>query len=483
MDRGICTHALGVLAIILIASTTAGAQSREGSGTSWQPDESPMYAIHVQRGAWTIMSHENAFLQALHDSGDRGASQAGSINWFMGMAERGVGAGHLELRGMLSLEPWTIRGCGYPDLLTSGEVCDGGKIHDRQHPHDLFMEIAAEYDAPLTSTTRWQVYGGPAGEPALGPTAFSHRISAMPDPIAPISHHWLDSTHISFGVMTGGVYGNRWKAEASLFNGREPDEHRTDFDFGALDSYSGRVWLMATPRLVFQLSAGHLKDAEVADVGGVASPAAPRVTVNKVTASATYHHVSEKRLWASTIGWGRNSEPGIATNALLAETNVTVGDRDTWYGRFETMGKTADDLDVAAPGDAVFTIGKLQGGYTRYLPAQHGFRPGLGFVVSLGLVPEPLRNVYGGRTIPGAGVYLTLRPAQMKAAAAGGAHGMVMVQTALDPAKLMCTAGFDARNAAATMYMGKTYYFCSTADRDLFLTDPAMSLSMKPPNP
>src|SRR5581483_8945649 len=289
-----------VFAVVLaVYASVAAAQSetpmtREASGTSWQPDESPMYAVHVERGGWLLMSHENAFLQVLHDAGDRGATQAGSINWFMQMAERSVGRGHLELRGMVSAEPWTIRGCGYPDLLTSGEICNGAKIHDRQHPHDLFMELAGKYDAPLARGLRWQVYGGPAGEPALGTVAFQHRLSGMPDPIAPIAHHWLDSTHVSFGVITAGVYGRRWKAESSLFNGREPDEHRTNFDFGALDSYSARAWLVATPRLVFQLSAGHLKDAEVADAGGLALPLAPRVTVNRVTASATYHHSSDK---------------------------------------------------------------------------------------------------------------------------------------------------------------------------------------------
>jgi YHS domain-containing protein len=479
--------------VVLSMSSIAAAQqasgnvtppmTREGSGTSWQPDESPMYAVHLQRGAWTLMSHENAFVQALDDAGDRGASQAGSVNWFMEMAERSVATGHLELRGMISLEPWTVRGCGYPDLLTSGEICNGQKIHDRQHPHDLWMEIAVKYDAPLTSATRWQVYGGPAGEPAIGPGAFPHRVSAMPDPIAPISHHWLDSTHVSFGVVTGGVYGSRWKAEGSIFNGREPDQHRTDFDFGALDSYSARVWFLPTPRVALQVSAGHLKDAEVAAVGGIAAPLAPRVTVNRVTASLSYTRMSATRVWASTFAWGRNSEPGIATNAILAETNVTLEDRDTWFGRFEATGKTADDLDLVGVAGDAFTVGKLQGGYTRYLSAVRGFRPGIGFVVSLGLVPEALKNVYGGRTIVGAGVYVTLRPAMMKAGGTSTASsGMVMVQTALDPAKLSCAAGFDPATAPTATYQGKTYYFCSTMDRDRFLTDPEMSLSMRPPN-
>ena len=260
--------------------------SHEGSGTSWLPDESPMSAVHANVGAWTLMAHGTAFLQYLNETGDRGARQVGSVNWIMGMADRSVGSGHLGVRAMLSLEPWTVRGCGYPDPLASGEVCEGAAIHDRQHPHDLVMELAATYDRPLRGQVRWQIYGGPAGEPALGPTAFPHRISAMTTPLAPITHHWFDATHISYGVATGGVYGRRWKTEASIFNGREPDEHRTTMDFGALDSYSGRAWFLPTKRWALQVSAGRLTEAEVGHDGG------PRVDITRVTATATYHRMA-----------------------------------------------------------------------------------------------------------------------------------------------------------------------------------------------
>src|SRR5258705_4248701 len=101
------------------------------------------------------------------------------------------------------------------------------------------MELSAEYDGPLGGGTRWQLFGGPAAEPALGPVAYPHRISAMPNPIAPIAHHWFDSTHVSFGVITAGVYGGRWKIESSAFNGREPDERRKNLDLGPLDSVAG----------------------------------------------------------------------------------------------------------------------------------------------------------------------------------------------------------------------------------------------------
>lgn len=465
------------------------AMAREGSGTSWLPDSSPMYMVHRQQGPWMLMAHENAFLQFLHESSDRGDDQVGSINWVMGMAERNAGPGHLGLRGMFSVEPWTIHGCGYPDLLASGEQCRGEAIHDRQHPHDLAMEMSAEYDAPIAGSTRWQVFGGPAAEPALGPVAYPHRVSAMPNPIAPVTHHWFDATHVSFGVITGGVYGKRWKVESSAFNGREPDEDRKDFDFGALDSVSGRIWFLPTPNVALQASAGRLKEAEAGE--GVE----PRRDVTRATATATYHRVSAARVWASTIGWGRNEELDHATHAVLAETNVTRGDRDSWFGRVEVVGKTAHDLDITSDVPTcrdctdltTFALTKLQGGYTRYLNGG-ALRPGVGVVVSAAFVPERLRAAYGSRVNTGFGVFLTIRPAMMSmdvhaghAAAGGGERTMVMVQTALDPAKLTCPAGFDPRRAASTRYEGKTYYFCSTEDRDKFLTDPKMSLSMMPP--
>jgi hypothetical protein len=380
--------------------------TRGGSGTSWLPDETPMYAVHAQAGRWMLMAHGNAFVQYLREAGKRGGDQAGSINWLMGMADRRVGNGHLGLRGMISLEPWTIRGCGYPDLLASGEVCRGEAIHDRQHPHDLFMELAATYDRPLTGNIRLQVYGGPAGEPALGPTAFPHRISAMPSALAPITHHWLDATHITYGVATAGVYGPRWKAESSVFNGREPDETRTNFDFGPMDSWSGRVWLLPTKRWALQLSAGHLTEAEAGHDGG------PRIDVSRVTASATYHRLlGPGTTWASTFGWGRNQEPqNDATHALLAETSLTLGERDTWFGRAELSTKSGHDLAIES-GD-LFRVGKLQGGYTRYLATWRGLKPGIGAGLSAGVVPDTLVPVYGRRMDIGFGLFLTVRPAQ-----------------------------------------------------------------------
>jgi hypothetical protein len=380
---------------------------REGSGTAWQPDATPMYAVHTTRGTWQLMLHANVFAQYLADRTPRGRDQVGSINWLMAMVRRPVAGGRFGFNTMLSLEPLTIGGCGYPDLLATGEICDDHPIVDQQHPHDLFMEISASYERQIADGVAVQVYGGPAGEPALGPVGYPHRVSAMPNPLAPISHHWMDATHITFGVLTAGIYGRRWKAEASVFNGWEPDEDRLGFDLEPLDSLSGRVWFLPNERLALQFSAGHLEEAESGhEAGG-------RVDVDRITASATYHRpFAASSVWASTLVWGRNTEAGEASSFVLAETNVTLNDRDAWFGRLDAGRKAADDLDVHGSDD-LFTVVKVQGGFARYFNARSAWKVGVGASLSASFVPSGLQATYGDRVTPGVGVFVTLRPAPM----------------------------------------------------------------------
>ena len=402
--------------------------AREASGTAWIPEESPMFGIDRTIGQWTAMIDGSAFVQFLYEPGDfhrtGGVSndQFSSANWLMAMARRPAGKGRVGLRAMVSAEPWTVRDCGFINILASGEMCEGDTIHDRQHPHDLFMELAADYDRPIRGSLRWQVYGGLAGEPALGPPAFPHRISAMPNPIAPISHHWLDSSHISFGLITTGVSQQRWKAEVSVFNGREPDESRADLDLGPLDSVSGRLTLMPTPRLALQVSAAHLNGAEAE------FPPQPRSDINRLTASATYHRMVGAAIWATTLAYGMNAGPEVipgdvvdlTTHAALLESSFSLRDRHTWFGRAELVGKPGHDLHIHATPATIYTIGKIQAGYVR------SFRPfdfaqgrpwsgvvlGAGGTASVSLVPPALVPRYPRRANPGFGVFGSIRAAR-----------------------------------------------------------------------
>jgi hypothetical protein len=217
-------------------------------------------------------------------------------------------------------------------------------------------------------------------------------------------------------VVTGALYGQRWKAEASVFNGREPDEDRADFDFGALDSVSGRVWFLPTANVALQVSAGTLTEAEASEHGD------PRLDVTRVSASATYHAMrGDTGIWATTLAWGRNEESGHGSNALLVETNLTMQDRDSVFGRFEIVGKTAHDLAVSE-SDETFTVAKLQGGYTKYFDAWRGFKPGIGGALSAGFVPEELKSAYGSRVNMGFAVFVTLRPSAMTMMQGGHEH-------------------------------------------------------------
>jgi hypothetical protein len=392
---------------------------REASGTSWVPDESPMPGIVRTWREWELMLHGTAFAQFLYEPGDRHRTggfsrrQVSSVNWGMAVARRPVGAGRAGLRAALSAEPWTVADCGFLNLLATGETCEGDTIHDRQHPHDLFMELAADYDRPLQGSLRWQIYAGLAGEPALGPAAFPHRLSAFANPVAPVSHHWLDSTHIAFGLVTTGLYQRRWKAEVSLFNGREPDQNRADLDLAALDSLSGRVSFMPTDRFALQVSAGRLREAEFE------FPPQPRSDVNRTTTSATYHRpLRNDGIWATTIAYGVNSGrefvPGgsfeAVTHAALAETTLALGTGHTWFARAELVGKPAHDLHAHEYATRVFAVGKLQAGYVRYFAPWNGMAPGVGATAATSLLPSELAPRYFGRIAPGFGVFLTLRP-------------------------------------------------------------------------
>jgi hypothetical protein len=382
-------------------------RTREGSGTAWLPDASSMHALHRQTGHWELMLHGSLFVHYLDDGGDRGREQFGATNWIMGMARRPAAGGDVTLRAMLSADPVTATDCGYPDLLATGESCDGEPLHDRQHPHDLFMELVGVYERELGNDLALQLYGGPAGEPALGPVAFPHRVSSFPNPIAPIGHHWLDSTHIAFGVATAGVFGRRWKAEASLFNGREPDAERYGLDLDALDSYAGRIWVLPNERWAFQISAGRLTEAEVHEIGD------PRIDVTRVTASASYHRpLAESGGWAGTIAWGRNREGSEATQAFLAETRLNLAERDILYGRLEVVEKTGGDLVLPEElEERSFTVGKIGLGYVRQLDPVAGLVPGLGAGVTVSRVPDDLSSFYGSTTPAGLQLFLRLRPA------------------------------------------------------------------------
>jgi hypothetical protein len=383
--------------------------SRNASGTAWQPDETPHAAIHTRAGGWDFMFHGLLFGGYDWQEGPRGGDAVLATGWLMLMAERELGPGRLGARVMLSPEPFTAEHeGGYPLLLQTGETYQGQALRDRQHPHDLFMEVALLYTHALSRDWGFQLYAAPAGEPALGPIAFPHRQSASSDPLAALSHHWQDSTHIAFGVLTLGVLTPTAKLEASWFNGREPDEERRDFDLRKLDSYSVRLTVNPARNVSAQVSYGFIPshDALHADE-----------PLHRLTASATYHQpLSGGGLWATTAIFGRNVEGDHgATNAYLVETNLDLDGRNVVFGRAEYIQKTGHDLVLEAPlEEETFGVATLAVGYLRNLGPLGPLMPGVGLRAAVNLVPEQLSPIYGGRAPVGGMVFLRLSAAPSK---------------------------------------------------------------------
>jgi hypothetical protein len=384
--------------------------SRDASGTAWEPDSTPMYMHHFGVGEWMLMAHYNASVAYDDQEGPRGGTQFMSTNWAMVMAERIVSGGQFAGRAMLSLEPLTTGGpAGYPLLLQTGETAYGVPLHDRQHPHNLFMEVAARYRHALVDGLSAELYAAPSGEPALGPAAFPHRISAEYDPVAPITHHWQDSTHISFGVVTLGFYTRRLKLEASWFNGREPGENRYDFQFRPLDSYSVRLSANPDDNASFQVSYGFLKSPEAQ---------LPEQSEQRLTASGTFNRrLGASANWATTVVFGRKI-PSIEppSNSLLLESSIESGP-DVIFGRAEYVQKTGSDLSVPGMDLTLFPVGAIGIGYVRNFPALFGVVAGAGVRVAINFVPASLSSLYGGSTPLAALVFLHFRPIEMPGSA------------------------------------------------------------------
>lgn len=382
--------------------------NRFASGTSWIPDAVSLPSQSWMAGDWHLMAHGYGFLQFDHQSGPRGADQLGSLNWGMLMASRPLGMGALQLRTMLSVDAATVGGTGYPLLLQTGESYNGLAIHDRQHPHDAFMEVAALYDHPITKDFALELYVAPAGEPALGPPAFMHRPSSVDDLAAPLSHHWQDASHVSFGVATVGLVWNRLKLEASAFNGREPDQNRWNFDFAPLQSYSARVTANPTENWSLTAGFGSVKSPEAGDAG---------YSMHRALTAVQYGHaLSADRQFAASVIWGGMSLSDRAgvLHSLLVEANVADEERGSVFARAEFVQKTSHDLALpetfATDPERAFDIGSVSFGAVRTLSRTARTNLGLGARFSLNLVGSALESAYGGRVTGGVMVFLRLRP-------------------------------------------------------------------------
>ena len=375
------------------------AMTREASGTSWQPDASTHDGLHEMSGDWMFMAH--ATLNGVYDwqGGPRGDDKAFAGGMIMGSARRTFDAGDaLNFRAMLSPDPLMGKR-GYPLLFASGESADDKvALVDRQHPHDLFMELSASYSRPLAKDASAFVYVGLPGEPAFGPPAFMHRASIMDSPEAPISHHWLDSTHITFGVATAGVVYRDWKVEASRFTGREPDSSRYDIDHPRFDSTAARLSWNPTARWSLQASWAHLQ-----------SPEALHPTENETrwSTSAIYSvPLWETGQWSTTLAWGRKQITGEeALDAFVLESALKPTKLWTVFARAERV----DEMELRSPHPVMAdTVSKLSLGLVRDFVVSKHASLGLGGLYAFNWANVPLRTLYGGSQ-NGAMVFLRLK--------------------------------------------------------------------------
>ncbi len=374
------------------------------SGTGWQPAATSGHMWMKYVGAWEVMAHGVVFVDYNQQGGPRGEGKAESENWLMLMEQRALGQGSILFREMFSAESLTSPHPGFPELFQTGETYHGQPLVDHQHPHNVFSELALYYTHPLgvpiKEKVSWEFYGAVVGEPALGPVAYVHRASASELPLAPLSHHLQDSTHISFGVITTGLVMERFKIEGSVFNGREPDEKRYTIQFAPLDSWSARLSVAASRNWTAQYSYGRLEHPEALEPG----------SQRRQTASVEYLRPFARGSWATSLVWGRVHQvfDNHNLNGYLLETTASFKLRNYVFSRMELVDK--DELFPDNPLLLGFRIGAYTFGGARDLVQSRLWQLALGTDVTFYSKPAALDSAYGKNPVSFQ-IFLRVRPA------------------------------------------------------------------------
>ena len=319
------------IAVALAALSPVAAQSDPHTGH----DHAAMMAAEAENKGWSTHVHGYAFLTANYQSGPSGDRDFESTNHLMVDVGHAVWGGRVSLLGTFSLEPVTVPPEGSPLLFQRGETYHGVLLVDRQHPHDLFLQLAVAWDRKLSQAISFRAYVAPEGEPPVGPPAYTHRLSASAIPTAPLSHHNLDSTHLSANVVSAGFTFGWVSVEAGAFHGREPDENRFDLDFGPIDSYAGRVTVRPIKGLSLQVSAARREQPEAIEEGNQ----------TRQTISGTYEHPLTGGVVATTLAFGRNLLPDdLVERGALLEALWKFQEHHTVTARFESVDRDVYEL-------------------------------------------------------------------------------------------------------------------------------------------
>jgi hypothetical protein len=379
-----------------------------GSGTSAEPNSTPVPMLMTAKGKWSLMFHANAFVLDEQQSSARGGDKFFSTNWFMGMAQRSAGPGVFTARMMLSAEPATVTGRQYPLLFQQGETAFGKPIADGQHPHNLFMEIAALYDLKLGRNGLLSFYAAPVGDPAIGPMAYAHRASASEDPLATLGHHQEDSTHIADDVLTVGLAYRFARLEASGFHGREPDENRWTISQGKMDSWSTRLTLQPGKNWSGQYSYAHIAGPEALF---------PNEDQVRMTASIVYNRPFRGGNWASSLIWGRTKsvQDDSKFNSYTFESTARFRARNFAWSRIENAERSNELLfgeNPLPPNFVEMPVGRVQAytaGYDRDFDLIPKLASALGAQVTVYAAGPALAQIYGAHPA-GIAVFIRLRP-------------------------------------------------------------------------
>ena len=336
----------------------------------WTPDANVFFGFNYQHRKFTDFSAWE------------------SQNWFMLDGARDFGRGRLTVIGMASLEPFTLQALGSPQVFQTGEAYHSAPLIDYQHPHDLLMQLGATYrvEGERLVTT---IGGDLVGPPALGPTPFMHRASARNNPQVPLTHHNLDSTHITAGVITGAIGTRSATIEASVFRGEEPNDNRLNIDEPRLNSWSIRAgWRRGGWSA--QVSGARLHQPESFDP----------YDMTRLTSSIEFNGLAKQRPLAATIAWGENREIHGNLDGYLLEWDYEIAARGTIYGRGEIAAKDILGLGSLHPKGffhfhPISRVAAGTLGYVWDLPHVRYGRLGIGGDATLYHVSENLLLPYG----------------------------------------------------------------------------------------
>lgn len=374
---------LAVVAALVLVLTPVAAYA--------QHDHAAMMAGAEKKWKWTLDATGTLNLN-IQERKFLDIQQVESQNHLMLMGGKGLAKGKIAVHAMFSFEPFTLRDLGSAQAFQTGETFDRRPLIDYQHPHDLFMGLGATYTGDAGTDTKWSVTAAVVGEPTLGPTAFMHRASSEGNPTAPLSHHTVDSTHITHGVVAAGITHKYVTVEGSVFRGREPDEDRLDIEMGKLDSFAGRVWFRRGVWAA-QVSGGHLKQPDVTESSDL----------NRYSASIEYAGTTRPIKFIALFGMNHHpqlSGQDVKELAWLTDLSWRVRPRDLVYLRAELVDK--DILEAGGYDPPEFAhdhplsrVGALTLGYQRRVAQFSRGNLGLGGDLTVYRTPANLKLYYG----------------------------------------------------------------------------------------